>query len=370
MTQAWVLGQRALREARRTPEALLPADNPTNPGMGARHGYRPTRPVWHSLPVVPLTTALSGARLDRAEDGRRRDVDWVAAQLADPRARAVVVSDVGFRVEHDALSLIPLAEARPAPDTEPLLLGLDADGPVFVVDTGPPRTPPHPPPPAAMVAAGVKPGEPMAPGELGLREVGSLSQQDGGLAAYAAALVNWHRAHRFCANCGAKTVIGEAGVTRGCPTCHTDHHPRLDPCVITLVVDGERVLLGRQPSWPARRYSTLAGFVAPGETLEEAVVREVREEAGVEVGTPSYRGSQPWPFPASLMLGFTALYISGDINPADEELEDAAWFDRDRVAAAAHDDSAWESVVDGDGLLLPPRSSIARQLIEEWLSGQ
>jgi NAD+ diphosphatase len=316
---------------------------------------------------VPLTSVFSGSTLDRAEDGRRRDVDWVSAQLADPRARALLVSDLGFRVAHDVLSLIPLAEARPAPDTEPLLLGLDGDGPVFVVDTGPPRPPGRR---AAMVAAGVKPGQAMPPGELELREVGSFSLEDGGVAAYAAALVNWHRAHRFCANCGAQSVIVEAGLTRACPTCLAEHHPRLDPCVITLVVDGDRVLLGRQPSWPARRYSTLAGFVAPGETLEEAVIREVREETGVEVGTPSYRGSQPWPFPASLMLGFTALYTSGEINRADEELEDAAWFNRDEVAAAASDDNRWESVVDGDGLLLPPRISIARQLIEEWLSGQ
>ncbi len=303
--------------------------------------------------------------LDRAEDGRRRDVVWVAAQLADPRARAVLVSDLGFRVVHNVLSLIPLAEAQPAPGTDALLLGLDADGPVFVVDTGPP------PPPgrrAGMVAAGVKPGEPMSPDELSLREVGSLSQRDGGVAAYAAALVNWHRAHRFCANCGARSVIVEAGVARACPTCHAEHHPRVDPCVITLVLDSDRVLLGRQPSWPARRYSTLAGFVAPGETLEEAVIREVREEAGVEVGTPSYRGCQPWPFPASLMLGFTAHYISGEINRADEELEDAAWFDRGQVAAAASHDNGWEESLEGEGLLLPPRMAIARQLIEEWLS--
>jgi NAD+ diphosphatase len=272
---------------------------------------------------------------------------------------------MGFRVEHDALSLIPLAEAQPAPDTEPLLLGLDDHGPVFVVDTGPAASPGRR---ARMVAAGVTPGDRIAAGELGLREVGSLRREVGGVAAYAAALVNWHRGHRFCANCGAKSVIVEAGVTRSCPTCHAEHHPRLDPCVITLVVDGDRVLLGRQPSWPARRYSTLAGFVAPGETLEEAVRREVREETGVQVATPNYRGSQPWPFPASLMLGFTASYTSGEINRTDEELEDAAWFDRDQVAAAAIGDNDWEESVDGDGLLLPPRTSIARQLIEEWLS--
>jgi len=316
--------------------------------------------------VVPITNAFSGAIIDRAEDGRRRDVDWVQAQLANPRARAVLVSDRGFRVTHGALSLIPLAEARPAAVTEPLLLGLDTDGPVFVVDAGPPRPPGRR---AAMVAGGVEPGHPMPAGELTLREVGSLSQESGGVAAYAAALVNWHRAHQFCGNCGAESVIVEAGVTRACPTCHTEHHPRLDPCVITLVVDGDRVLLGRQPSWPPRRYSTLAGFVAPGETLEEAVVREIREEAGVEVGPPSYRGSQPWPFPASLMLGFTAPYIGGEINRADDELEDAAWFHREQVTAAASDDIGWDSL-DGDGLLLPPQSSIARQLVEEWLSSQ
>jgi NAD+ diphosphatase len=314
-----------------------------------------------------LTSAFSGATLDRAEDGRRRDVDWVAAQRANPRARAVLVSDLGFRVADGLLSLIPLAQAQPALDTEPLLLGLDADGPLFVVDTGPPRPSGRR---AVLAAAGVKPGEPMPPGELTLREVGSLSQENGGVAAYAAALVNWHRAHRFCSNCGARSVIAEAGVTRTCANCNAAHHPRLDPCVITLVVDDDRVLLGRQPSWPARRYSTLAGFVAPGETLEEAVIREVREEAGVEVGTPSYRGSQPWPFPASLMLGFTASYISGQIDRADEELEDAAWFHRDQVALAASDDNAWEESVDGEGLLLPPSTSIARQLVEEWLSSQ
>lgn len=313
---------------------------------------------------MPLTSAFSGTALDRAEDGRRRDVAWVAAQFADPRSRALLASDRGFRVAHNGLSLVPLTEAQPAPDTEALLLGLDASGPVFVVDSGPARPSGSR---AGMVAAGAQPGEPMPRGELSLREIGSLSRQDGGLAAYAAALVNWHRAHRFCANCGAKSVIIEAGVARACPACHAEHHPRVDPCVITLVLDGDRVLLGRQATWPARRYSTLAGFVAPGETLEEAVIREVREETGVEVGTPRYRGSQPWPFPASLMLGFTAPYAGGEINRVDEELEDAAWFSRGQVAAAAMHDTGWESV-DGDGLLLPPRTAIARQLVEEWLS--
>jgi len=157
-------------------------------------------------------------------------------------------------------------------------------------------------------------------------------------------------------------------MVRACPNCRAQHHPRVDPVVIMVVTDGdERVLLGRQKVWPARRYSALAGFVSPGESLEEAVVRETYEEVGVRVGTPVYRSSQPWPFPGSLMLGFTAPWLEGEIGGADEELEDAAWFGRDEVALAAADDS-WDTPADGgDSLLLPPRSAIARRLIEGWL---
>jgi NAD+ diphosphatase len=138
--------------------------------------------------------------------------------------------------------------------------------------------------------------------------------------------------------------------------------------VIMLVTDGrERVLLGRQRVWPARRYSALAGFVGAGESLEEAVEREVFEEAGVRVGAPRYQSSQPWPFPVSLMLGFEVPWREGDIGGSDTELEDAGWFTREEVAAAAVDDS-WEAAGDGgEGLLLPPRSAIARRLIEGWL---
>jgi len=137
--------------------------------------------------------------------------------------------------------------------------------------------------------------------------------------------------------------------------------------VIMLVTGEDRLLLGRQRIWPPRRYSALAGFVSPGESLEEAVAREVLEEAGVQVGRPAYESSQPWPFPVSLMLGFTVPWAGGEVGGADAELEDVRWFSREEVAGAAGEDSWATSDEDADSLLLPPRSAIARRLIEGWL---
>jgi NAD+ diphosphatase len=265
----------------------------------------------------------------------------------------------------DRLGRVPLSELDCAPS---LLLGLDDDGPLFAVDEGPPRQPGER---AAMVGAGGRRGEPapQAEGRLNLREAAMvLSQSEGGLVAYLTALLNWHRGHGHCANCGATTSVAEAGSLRDCPRCGTHHHPRVDPVVIMLVTDGERLLLGRQRVWPARRYSALAGFVSPGESLEEAVAREVHEEAGVAVGRPEYQSSQPWPFPASLMLGFTVPYRDGELSGTDPELEDKRWFGRDEVAQAAQGDS-WSDPDDGgDSLLLPPRAAIARRLIDRWLA--
>jgi NAD+ diphosphatase len=234
------------------------------------------------------------------------------------------------------IALVRLAEVDA---TEPLLLGLDADGPVFAVETGAP-------------AAGTQ--------VLGLRAAAAaLPAEDAGLAAHAAALLNWHRRHAHCAVCGGPTTVVEGGIVRRCERCGAQHHPRTDPVVIMLVTDGDRVLLGRQRAWPAGRYSALAGFVEPGESLEEAVAREVREEAGVEVGPPEYLASQPWPFPSSLMLGFTAPWRSGEPRRIDDELEDVRWFSRANVCdAVAGRDSP---------LGLPPRFAIARRLLEHWL---
>ncbi len=204
----------------------------------------------------------------------------------------------------------------------------------------------------------------------------TMDPAEAGLFAYAAAMLHWHRTHRFCGTCGQPTEVGEAGHVRRCVNGHASH-PRTDPVVIMLVVDpaGDRVLLGRQPTWPAHRFSALAGFVEPGESLEAAVAREVGEEAGVQVSAVRYVASQPWPFPANLMLGFEAQWSGGDAHVVDRELEAVRWFSRDEIAEAAAADVAWER--DGDveqpppaaGLLLPPRLAIARHLVEGWLAG-
>jgi NAD+ diphosphatase len=173
----------------------------------------------------------------------------------------------------------------------------------------------------------------------------------------ARALLVWRARHRHCGVCGAPTEPRSAGHVLQCTSsiCGTQVFPRLDPAIIVLVTQGTRALLGRQPSWPPGRYSTLAGFVEPGESLEEAVAREVREETGARVYDVSYFSSQPWPFPASLMLGFRAQALEEPIR-LDGELEEARWFERSELRTG--------------GVLLPPPHTIARRLLESWLAEQ
>ncbi|WP_182111903.1 MULTISPECIES: NAD(+) diphosphatase [unclassified Actinotalea] len=194
-----------------------------------------------------------------------------------------------------------------------------------------------------------------------LRDVGHvLPDRDAGLAAAAVGLAAWHERHPRCPRCGAVTQPSAAGWTRTCTADGTDHYPRTDPAVIMAVLDGDdRLLLGHAAHWPERRFSTLAGYVEPGESLEAAVRREVHEEVGVRVGEVTYRGSQPWPFPASLMLAFTARATSTAIEVDGVEVTQARWFTREELAAA---------VADGE-VLLPMRTSVARALIEDWFGG-
>ena len=180
--------------------------------------------------------------------------------------------------------------------------------------------------------------------------------------AQARAVLHWQTRHRHCGVCGGTLALVRAGWLGRCTQCGLDHYPRTDPAVIVAITDGERLLLGRQASWPPRRYSTLAGFVEPGETLEQAVAREVMEEAGVRIRSARYLASQPWPFPSSLMLGFIA-EAEPDVPQANDELEDARWFTRDEVGAALRGETREE------GLLLSPSVSISRWLIECWHAG-
>jgi NAD+ diphosphatase len=182
-----------------------------------------------------------------------------------------------------------------------------------------------------------------------------LPELDAGLLACARALSIWRANHRHCGRCGSRMQPVRAGHVLRCAGCGHESFPRIDPAIIVLVTDGRHALLGRQASWPPGRYSTIAGFVEPGEALEDAVAREVLEETGIEVAHSRYHSSQPWPFPSSLMLGFEAASPGGTPHAGDSELEDVRWFSREAVHAGE--------------ILLPPSESISRRLIEDWLAG-
>jgi NAD+ diphosphatase len=287
--------------------------------------------------------------LDRAST-RRGDRQWLARVLRERGTRAVAASAEGVLLDEGpapalARLLVPEPEAG---ESDPILLGLEDGRALFALDLDALEPP---------VRASLPAGRRIAP----LREAGAvLSQSEGGLAAYLMALLNWHRRHPHCSVCGALTAIAEGGFSRRCPACGATHFPRTDPAVIVVVSDGDRVLLGRHAGWPAAQYSILAGFVSPGESLEEAVAREVLEEAGIEVRESLYVTSQPWPFPSSLMLGFRAASDGGEPVARDGELEDVRWFQRVEVGAAL--------AGEGPALRLPPSVSIARFLVERWWS--
>ncbi|GJL81689.1 MAG: hypothetical protein DHS20C01_13230 [marine bacterium B5-7] len=189
---------------------------------------------------------------------------------------------------------------------------------------------------------------------------GMLAAESASLLGYALAMDHWHRSHRFCGACGSLTASGESGHMRICtnPDCERKHFPRTDPAIIVLVANNDACLLGRKREWPDRRYSTIAGFVEPGETPEQAVQREVFEETGIHVANIKYFASQPWPFPGSLMLGYHAGALSETIKLHDDELQDARWYTRDEILD-------W---VPSGRLLLPSQISIAYSLLEEWFN--
>jgi len=293
----------------------------------------------------PPPHRYTGAGFDRAAQ-RRLDAAWLAARRADPATRILPMDGLEVLVstaDRPRVWLRTVAEfGRPLPE-EALFLGVDEDG-------------------TALFAMDLGREAPVGARFLELRTVGAwLPLREAGWCAYARGLAWWHARNRYCGACGGPTVVVQGGHVRRCQLCDAQHFPRSDPAVIVLVthdhpVHGPRCLLGRSVRFPAGLYSTLAGFVEPGESLEETVRREVFEESGVEVTTMQYRSSQPWPFPASLMLGFRATARDDALRIDPEELADARWLTRAELADPER-----------RPVKLPNRDSIARHLVEDWL---
>lgn len=315
----------------------------------------------HFTPMMlSETVTFGGSALDRA--AHLRADPSVAGQVG---ARAILLWRGKPMVLDDTLVQVPLDHPVMA-DTAPelILLGRDSAGPVFVADLSG-WTPPDLD--ITHLDTFLDPSEqkhPAMPAGAGFFELRAimtrLTPRDAELAATAKAVLGWHDTHGFCARCGAQSVIAMSGWQRDCPACGAHHFPRTDPVVIMLITHGNDVLVGRSPGWPEGMYSLLAGFVEPGETIEAAVRREVREEAGIHVGAVRYLASQPWPFPASLMFGCAGDALGKDLTIDRTEIEDALWISREDMAL---------SFAGLHPTIKPARKgAIAHFLIENWLA--
>ena len=280
-----------------------------------------------------LDLPLSRSSLDRAAHLRNDP-----ATLDEMWNRAKIIDLIGdrFRTSGGALDFVD-----PNSPGERYFLGLDPSATPYFV--------------AHRTAIGTE----LPDGYESLRTIGKdLNDLEIGAAVHALALSQWHEAHPRCAKCGGENKPTLGGSVRRCVVCESDHYPRTDPAIIVLVKDSkDRILLGRQKVWPAKRFSTFAGFVEPGESFESSIIREVKEECNGEVSEMRYLGSQPWPFPASLMIAYEATITNPDSVKADgEEIEEIIWFDR----------AAMKSAVASQELLLPPSISVARAMINAW----
>ena len=302
--------------------------------------------------MAPPNT-FAGSPLDRAGD-LRNDPAWLAEQEANPQAGALVLWEGRPLLGEDGgLVWLSLAHARDIVPDRDLFLGLDGEAPVFAVE----------------IEGSADPSEGPLKGMGAFSDLRSaaavLPGREAAMAGAAKSLFDWRRRHGFCAACGTKSRTAAGGWKRKCPACGTEHFPRVDPVVIMLpVFNGgpePLCLLGRQPSWPPGRMSALAGFLEPGESIEEACAREVAEEAGLRVTAARYHSSQPWPFPSQLMIGLIAEVDGEEARPDQTELEAVAWLSRDQaraVLAASHPD-----------YVAPPPSAIAHRLIRAWVDG-
>ncbi|CAN5824077.1 NAD(+) diphosphatase [soil metagenome] len=281
---------------------------------------------------------------------KRRDPAWLLEQLSAPTSRIVPVWQSKSLLNNQAIVQAVLVEPSAVPEllnaVEFILLGAYDGITYFAVDLSATET--------ALVES--------------LHQLGSfqdlwatnhgLDAKTAAILAYAKGMAYWHQRHRFCGDCGSPTESKDGGFVRKCtnPACAKQHFPRTDPAIIVLVHADDKCLLARQASWPAGRYSVVAGFVEPGESLEDAVKREVGEETNITVASVQYHSSQPWPFPGSLMVGYTAEAASFDFHYADQELEHARWFSRAEIVAE----------IEQGTLKLPPNISISHRLIESW----
>lgn len=310
---------------------------------------RPARDPW-AVPDVPILARSAHDRIAH----RRGDADWFAAAWDDPESKVLLISPTGaapVQADGDQLRFVPPAEAGAGGVR--VLLGAAAGTRYLALLADDPGL--------------------SGPDWRSLRELATeLTDLDVGLLTTAVALQAWHRSHRHCPRCGAVTEVTKSGWTRTCPADGSEHFPRTDPAVIMLVHDGAgRCVLARGPQWPAGRMSVLAGFVEAGESAEAAVVREVREEVGIEVCDVAYVASQPHPFPASLMLGYTARVTGDPLLRIDaDEIVEAGWYTREEVRRTTDWGSEPDPPVGAAAPALrglPGAMSIARQLINAWL---
>jgi len=344
---------------------VLPPGKPV--ALILRQAVASGQKLWHP-PVMPHRLTYSGRPLDRAALNRQ-DAAWLQAHLGAPNLRLLAVwqdqslitaiagdtdPEPAFISGDAAREMI----ASAAHYSTPMFLGLQGSIPIFAIDLSALTE--------SDAATLVATAGGVSANFVDIRSVGGLMpQQDGSILAYARGLSYWHRRHEFCGACGWVTTSKHGGHVRHCtnPGCGIEHFPRTDPAVIMLVTatfDSEpHCLLGRQASWAPGMYSSLAGFVEPGESLETAVAREVMEEAAIDITDVEYRASQPWPFPSSLMLGFRARATTFDIDVGNDELEEAQWFSLSEICDL--------SAADRDDRRLSRRDSIARWLIEDWM---
>ncbi len=299
---------------------------------------------------------FAGNPLDRASE-RRRDRDWIRSLLDDPRAQILPLHELRplTRGAHSpVLDWQPIAQWRPRMEdgATVVFLGLgEAGHPYFAIDASG----------ADSIFAGEN--EPFDARTL----APLLPAGEAAILAEARSLIDWHARHRFCAQCGAPTRITAAGWVRRCPECKASHYPRSDPVTIMLAVRGERALLGRNRRRPGNRFSCLAGYMEPGETLEDCVRREVHEESGIRVGRVKYLACQPWPFPSTLMMGFLCEALTEEITVDPEELAEARWFGREEIRAMV--ERAADGPDDPTQVSVPGPVAIAHQICRRWSFG-